>query len=89
MDSVLQEAVTDLRVQSIRCRIASLYVRARLRWWLLRMRLLPWVAPPSFEDLTRHGSSDMISFYDAARELADAFSESYGDDYNGKLKQAL
>jgi hypothetical protein len=89
LDAVLQGAVTELRVQSLRCRIASMYVRGRLRWWLLRMRLLPWMTPPSFEDLTRHGSADLLSFYDAARDLAGAFSEAYGDDYHGKLKQAL
>ncbi len=89
LDAVLQGAVNELRVESLRCRIASWYIRARLRWWLLRMRLLPLLRPPSFQELTRHGSLDMISFYEKARDLADAFAEAYGEDYHGKFRHAL
>ncbi len=89
LDAVLQRAVTELRVQGLRCRIASLYVRTRLRWWLLRMRLLPWMPPPSFQNLLRQGSMDMLSFYDAARGVADAFAEAYGEDYHGTFRHAL
>jgi hypothetical protein len=89
LDETLQRGVTEMRVQCMRCRIASFYVRTRLRWWLLRMRLLPHLPPPSFQDLARHGSLDMVSFYDTARELAEAFSQAYGEDYHGKLMQAL
>lgn len=89
LDPVLQGAVTELRAQGLRCRIASLYVRTRLRWWLLRIRLLPWMPPPSFQELLRQGSIDMLSFYDAARELADAFAEAYGEDYHGTFRRAL
>jgi hypothetical protein len=89
LDERLQNGVMEMRVQCIRCRTAAFYVRVRLHWWLLRMRLLPHLPPPRLPDLARHGSMDMVSFYETARELADAFSHAYGQDYHDKLAQAL
>jgi hypothetical protein len=85
----LKEAVLCLRDTCVQCRLASLMIRLRLHWWLVRMDLLPFLPPPSFQDLLGLGSADMISFYETALTLADAFSRIYGADYHQKLVQAL
>ena len=45
--------------------------------------------PPTFTTLLRFGSADLISFYQNATALADAFSRVYGENYHQKLVQAL
>ena len=73
----------------MQCRLAAFVIRLRLRWWLLRMSLLPWTTPPSFNYLLHLGSSEMIGFYDKIRTAAETFSLAYGDDYHHKLMQVL
>lgn len=85
----MQKKVAELRNTCMQCRLAAMVIRFRLRWWLLRMALLPSTAPPSFRTLLRLGSPDMISFYDKARESAEAFSRAYGEDYHQQLMQVL
>ena len=70
LDSDLQQAVLSLRDVCAQCRLSSLVIRLRLRWWLVRMALLPFAQPPKFKTLLRLGSADMISFYKNARSLA-------------------
>ena len=53
------------------------------------MALLPFAQPPSFSTLFERGSSDMISFYETVKAMAEVFSLAYGDDYHQKLMQAL
>ena len=89
LDSDLQRAVLSLRDVCAQCRLASFVIRLRLRWWLVRMALLPFAQPPTFKTLLRIGSSDMVSFYKNARSLAEAFSRVYGEAYHQKLVQAL
>lgn len=85
----LQNQLVELRNTCMQCRLAALVIRFRLRWWLLRMALLPYMAPPSFKTLLRLGSTDMISFYDKIRESAETFSRAYGEDYHQQLMQVL
>jgi hypothetical protein len=89
LNPALQEAIRELSAKGLLCRLASFYVRLRLRWWLVRMAILPFTRVPSFHSLLRHGGADMIAFYDTARALAEAFSQAYGDDYYQKLSAAL
>jgi hypothetical protein len=89
LDSDLREAVLCLRDVCTQCKLSSFVIRLRLRWWLVRMEVLPFVEPPTFRTLLRLGSGDMISFYQNARALAEAFSRVYGENYHQKLAQAL
>jgi hypothetical protein len=85
----LRTTITELRNACMQCRLAAFVMRLRLRWWLFRMALLPWTAPPSFKTLLGLGSADMISFYDKIREMAQISSLAYGNDYHEKLVAAL
>ncbi len=89
MASVVQTTVQELRIACVQCRLSAFVIRTRLRWWLVRAALLPFLPLPSFESLLRLGSADMISFYEKARQQAELFSLAYGDDYHEKLVQAL
>jgi hypothetical protein len=89
LDPRLQEELLSLRDVCIQCLHSSLVMRLTLRWWLLRMAILPFAQPPTFQTLIKLGSADMISFYEKARELAELFSCVYGNDYHQKLVKAL
>lgn len=85
----LQAIITELRNTCAQCRLATFVIGLRLRWWVLKMVLMPWIAPPSFKTLLSVGSADMLSFYDKVREMAETFSLAYGDDYHEKLMAVL
>ena len=85
----MRKNIQELRVACIQSQLAAFIIRMRLRWWLLRMALLPFAAPPSFAELAHHGSPEMIAFYETAKALAEIFSLAYGEDYHQKLMQAL
>ncbi len=89
MACVVQKTVQELRIACMQCRLSAFAIRARLRWWLVRAALLPFLPLPSFESLLRLGSADMISFYEKAKQQAELFSLAYGDEYHEKLVQAL
>jgi hypothetical protein len=89
LENSLQQTILSLRDACVQCRLSSLMIRMLLRWWLIRMALLPFAPPPSFATLVERGSSDMISFYETVKAMAEVFSLAYGDDYHQKLMQAL
>lgn len=89
MNSGVRKSVQELRIACNQSLLAAFMVRARLRWWLIRMALLPFAQPPSFATLAQQGSSDMISFYETMKVMAEIFSLAYGDDYHQKLMRAL
>lgn len=89
MNPGTRRSVRELRIACMQSRFSAFLIRARLRWWLVRMALLPFAPPPSFAALVDRGSSDMISFYETVKTMAEVFSLAYGDDYHQKLMQAL
>ncbi|MGE5321537.1 MAG: hypothetical protein ACM3SW_01660 [Actinomycetota bacterium] len=89
LDGESREILVALREKSIQCRTSAFVIRLRLRWWLLRMQLFPFLAVPTFRTLLGLGSADMISFYDEATSLAETFSMVYGEGYHQKLAHAL
>ncbi|MBZ5531996.1 MAG: hypothetical protein LAO20_11245 [Acidobacteriia bacterium] len=89
LDTQAQETLFSLRDACLQCRMSAFVVRLRLRWWLVKMALLPFLAPPSFDSLLRMGSGSMIAFYENAKTQAEAFSHAYGEEYHQKLAQAL
>src|SRR5579864_5025457 len=60
LDPDLQGMILSLRDACAQCRLSSFVIRLRLRWWLVRMTLLPFAEPPTFETLLRCGSADLI-----------------------------
>jgi hypothetical protein len=85
----LQTCIRELRISSLQCRMACFIIRTRLRLWLLRMAVLPFLPSPSFNTLLKKGSSDMVSFYETAKVLAESFSLAYGDDFHHQFVAAL
>jgi hypothetical protein len=89
MNPGARKSFQELQVACIQSLLAAFLVRAHLRWWLIRMALLPFAPPPSFATLVQRGSSDMISFYETVKAMAEIFSLAYGDEYHQKLMQSL
>jgi hypothetical protein len=85
----VQNTVQELRIACTQSRISAFLIRTRLRWWLVRSALLPFLPLPSFKRLLRAGSADMISFYEKVKQQAELFSLAYGDDYHDRLMEAL
>jgi hypothetical protein len=85
----LKQTITELRSACMQCRLAALVIGMRLRWWVLKMRLMPWRDAPSFNALFKLGSGDMVAFYDKARAMAEIFSLAYGEEYHRKLAAIL
>jgi hypothetical protein len=89
MNPGMRKTVQELRAACLQTRMSAFIIRSRLRWWLVRMALLPFAPPPSFVTLVNVGSWEMISFYETVRTLAEVFSLAYGEEYHQKLMQAL
>jgi hypothetical protein len=85
----VRKTVRELRIACLQSRLSVFMIRSRLRWWLVRMALLPFAPPPSFVTLVNAGSWEMISFYETVTALAEVFSLAYGEEYHQKLMQAL
>lgn len=86
----LEKITLDLVIVCTQCRLVSWIVRAHLHWALLKMALFPFAAPLSFSSLMRHGSYDLITFYEKVRARAVEFSLAYdNDDYHHKLMRVL
>ena len=85
----IKKTAHDLRIACLQSSLSAFVIKSRLRWWLVRMALVPFAPPPSFATLLKHGSWDMITFYERVKALAEIFSLSYGDEYHEKLMQAL
>jgi len=54
-------------------------VRLRLRWWLIRVDLFPFLPIPNFSSITTHAAV-LIGFYNTSEVLAEAISLIYGDE---------
>jgi hypothetical protein len=85
----VRKTVRELRIACLQSRLSVFLIKSRLRWWLLRMALLPFAPAPSFVTLVRLGSWEMISLYERVKVLAEIFSLAYGEEYHEKLMQAL
>ena len=79
----------DLVGVSIHCRISGFLLRTRLHGWLFRMAFLPFLAPPSFQELLKYGSDDLLDFYGKVRSAASELSGCYGDAYKNRIVELL
>ena len=88
---IAQERETSLELvsASVQVRMCSFVLRTTIHVWLLRMAVLPFLAPPSFEKLIDGGSTDLLEFYQTMSCSALQLSQSYGDLYCEKMAQAL
>lgn len=86
----LNKITAELLTVCMQCRAASLLVRFHLHLALIKMALLPFLAPPDFGRLMRHGSYDLIGFYEKVRAKAGEFGLAYNDEqYYERLMQVL
>ncbi|HET9365436.1 MAG TPA: hypothetical protein VFP71_10560 [Candidatus Angelobacter sp.] len=75
----LRKGLRDFQISCMQSRTAAFTIRLRLRFWLIRMILLPFLPIPSFRSISSH-SEFLIASYNTAEALAEALSLTYGDD---------
>lgn len=83
------ETATELLSASVQVRMCGFVLRATMHVWLLRMAVLPFLRPPSFEKLIDAGSTDLLEFYRTMTDAAMRLSQAYGDLHYEKMAQAL
>jgi hypothetical protein len=81
----LRRGWREFQIACMQSRTASLSVRFRLRFRLIRMRLFPFLPIPSFSSISSH-SDVLIAFYNTAEALAEAMSLIHGDE---KIHQSM
>jgi len=84
-----RDASLELLGACSQVRLCCFVLRGWVRFWLLRMALLPFLAPPRVEKLINFGSTDLLKFYQGMTAAAVQLSHSYGDGYHEQLNQAL
>ncbi|HWZ43046.1 MAG TPA: hypothetical protein VNW97_06195 [Candidatus Saccharimonadales bacterium] len=89
LDSGVRRASLELTIVCAQCRICAVILQLQLHWWLLKMSILPFTAPPSFRFLLRLGSMEILSFYEKIRNKAGEIGESYGENYKARLAQVI
>ena len=70
-------------------RIASAIVRLRLRFWLMRIRLLPFVSIPMLAEARKAAGTDIAYTYERIRETADKLCITSGSRCQSKLSILL
>ncbi len=88
LPDILREGLRGFQVSAMHSRTAAFAIRFRLRSWLLRMTLLPFLPVPSFRTLSSH-SNTLIDFYRSAEILADALSRGYGEEIHLNMLAVL
>jgi len=89
LDAGVRRASVELTIVCAQCRICAAILQLQLHWWLLKMSILPFTAPPSFHFLLRLGSMEIVSFYEKIRNKAGEIGESYGENYKARLAQVI
>ena len=75
----LQRQLCDFQASCLHSRTAAFLVRLRLRWWLIRVDLFPFLPIPNFSSITTHAAV-LIGFYNTSEVLAEAISLIYGGE---------
>jgi hypothetical protein len=88
-DADIRRASLELTIVCAQCRICAVILQLQLHWWLLKMRFLPFLAPPSFQSLIQMGSMEIISFYEKIRKRAGDIGGAYGENYQARLTQVM
>ena len=84
----LRKGLRHFQVTCMQSRTAAFAVRVRLRFWLIRMALLPFLPVPNFSTLVSH-SNALIQFYRTAEVLAEALSRMYGEEIHQNMLAVL
>jgi hypothetical protein len=88
-DPERKQASVELITACIQTRFCVFRMRLTLHWWLIRMAFLPFLPPPSFNQLERRGSFDVFVFYEQAKKAAGELSMAYGQQFYEELFQVL
>ena len=89
MDRETRRTSLDLTISCSQCRICAIAVRLRIYLGLMKMALLPFTGPPTFNSLPRMGSVEMVTFYRQIRTAAIILGQAYGQAYQEKLAHVL
>ena len=89
LDRDARRASLDLTIACAQCRICAVVVRMRIHFWIVKMAVLPFAAPPSFSSLPRMGSVELVSYYEQIKTSAIQLSQGYGENYHQKLAHVL
>jgi hypothetical protein len=84
-----QETCLELVSAGLQVRMCGFVLRARIKLWLVRMALLPFLAPPSVEKLPDCGSAELLGFYRAMTSSALKLSQAYGNPFHKEMSGAL
>ncbi|HET6843531.1 MAG TPA: hypothetical protein VFK06_17900 [Candidatus Angelobacter sp.] len=94
--SILLSRYRDLRLISHKllmsafyCQVLGCRLQMKLYFWLLRMAVVPMVAPPDFDALVESGSGNLIFLYRRARRAALRLARSYGDHVYSRMAEVL
>lgn len=89
LDREVRRASLELTIACAQCRICALAVRMRIHFWMVKMAVFPFSAPPSFASLGRMGSAELFSYYQQIKASAIELSQGYGENYHEKLAHVL
>jgi hypothetical protein len=78
-----------LMMSAFFCQVLGCRLQVKLYFWLLRMALMPLVAPPDFDALVESGSGNLIFLYRRARRAALRLARSYGDHVYARMAEVL
>jgi hypothetical protein len=88
-DPERKRASVELITGCVQSRFYVFRMKLTLHCWLIRMAFLPFLAPPTFEELQRRGSFDVFAFYDQVKKAAGDLSMAYGQSFYDELFQVL
>lgn len=88
-DPERKRASVELITACVQSRFCVFRMKLTLHCWLIRMAFLPFLAPPTFKDLERRGSFDVLVFYEQVKKAAGELSMAYGQRFYDELFQAL
>lgn len=88
-DAGVRRTSLELTIVCAQCRICAVIMKLQLHWWLVKMSVLPFLAPPSFQSLLQCGSMEMVSFYEKIRKKAGDIGAVYGENYKARLTQVI
>jgi hypothetical protein len=88
-DPERKRASVELITACVQSRFCVFRMKLTLHSWLIRMAFLPFLAPPTFKDLERRGSFDVLVFYEQVKKAAGELSMAYGQRFYDELFQAL
>src|SRR6476661_8141739 len=84
----LRRGLREFQIACLHSRTAAFAVRLRLRFWLVRMRMFPFLPTPSFRKISSHGDT-LYAFYKTAEAMAEVISLTHGEKIHQNMLEVL